>query len=141
MALADSQPLVVVAAVVERDGHFLVTQRLAGTHLAGAWEFPGGKCEPDESHEACLLRELIEELGVTGTVGRELLTVEHQYPDRRVRLHFRHCTLAGEPRPRLGQQMRWVPKQDLPTLPFPEADRDLIDLLAGTGGASTGNNG
>jgi 8-oxo-dGTP diphosphatase len=121
--------VVVVAAVIEEDGRLLVARRLKGTHLAGLWEFPGGKCEPGEPHEACLARELAEELGVGSTIGDELLVTEHAYPERRVRLHFRHATLNGEPRPLLGQELRWIPRGDLGQLAFPAADRELIELL------------
>lgn len=121
--------LVVLAAVIERNGRILVTRRLDGTHLSGYWEFPGGKCDETESHEACLARELREELDVTAEIGEELLAVEHAYPARTVRLHFRACTLGGEPRPVLGQEMRWITRADLLTLQFPEADRELIALL------------
>lgn len=127
---ADGGPIVVLAGVIERDGRFLVTRRLAHTHLPGVWEFPGGKCEADESHEACLQRELLEELDVRADVGRELLTTEHSYPTRTVRLHFRHCHLHGDPKPALGQEMRWVTPAELRTLEFPPADRELIDLLS-----------
>jgi len=121
--------IVVLAAIVEDDGRFLVARRLDGTHLAGLWEFPGGKCGPDESHEACLARELREELGVEATVGAEILTTEHHYPERSVRLHFRRCTIVGEPQSMLGQQIRWVDRRELGTLPFPDADRELIRIL------------
>jgi mutator protein MutT len=127
----DAQPLIVVAAVIERDGDFLVTRRLKGTHLADYWEFPGGKCEPNETHHACLARELLEELDVTAEIGAEILSTEHAYPDRTVRLHFLACRLLTDPRPMLGQEMRWVPRTELRRLPFPEADRDLIDVLTG----------
>jgi mutator protein MutT len=127
----DAPPLVVVlAAVVERDGLVLVTRRTAGTHLAGLWEFPGGKCEPGESHESCLARELREELGVDAVIGGEVLTTEHTYPDRVVRLHFRRCDLIGEPQPLIGQQMRWVRRAELPALEFPPADEELIEKLS-----------
>jgi 8-oxo-dGTP diphosphatase len=125
----DRAPVVVLAAVVERDGRFLVTRRREGTHLGGLWEFPGGKCEPDESHEACLLRELQEELGVDATVGEEMVTIEHDYPDRTVRLHFRRCDVTGEPRPKLGQDVRWVTREEMKELAFPDADRELIRVL------------
>jgi mutator protein MutT len=128
-----ASPLVVLAAVVERDGRFLVTRRLADTHLSGLWEFPGGKCEPGESHDECLRRELLEELGVGAAIGEELLVTEHAYPERTVRLHFRRCTLIGEPRAVLGQDMRWVTRAELKTMDYPEADRALIDLLTGSG--------
>ena len=121
--------IVVLAAIVERNGRLLVTRRLADTHLAGYWEFPGGKCEPQETHEACLTRELDEELGVRAIVGNEILVTEHAYPERRVRLHFRECTIEGEPRPRLGQEIRWVTREELGALQFPEADAELIRIL------------
>jgi len=128
-----SAPLVVVAAAVaERDGTFLLTRRLAGTHLAGTWEFPGGKCEDGEHLDECLHRELIEELGVAVIVGPELFTTRHVYPEREVELHFFQCELRGEPQPTLGQEMRWVARKDLPSLEFPPADRELIERLSGT---------
>jgi mutator protein MutT len=129
MAAEPARAIVVLAAVIERDGRFLVTRRLARTHLAGFWEFPGGKCEPGESHEGCLRRELAEELGVDAAVGAEIMTTEHAYPDRTVRLHFRRCQIAGEPEARLGQQVQWVERAALTTLAFPDADRELIQLL------------
>ena len=122
--------ILVLAAIVERDGKVLVTRRLENTHLAGYWEFPGGKCDPHETHEACLARELEEELGVRAVIGEEMLVTEHEYPERRVRLHFRACTIEGEPQPRLGQEIRWVARSELKTLQFPEADRELIEVLA-----------
>jgi 8-oxo-dGTP diphosphatase len=121
--------IVVLAAIVERDGRLLVTRRVKGTHLAGLWEFPGGKCEAGESHESCLAREMLEELGVTCDVGPEVFTTEHAYPDRIVRLHFRACTIDGEPRPMLGQQMQWIARTALDTLDFPPADEELIRRL------------
>jgi 8-oxo-dGTP diphosphatase len=121
--------VVVIAAVIERDGRFLMTRRLAGTHLAGAWEFPGGKCDAGETHEDCLARELREELAVRCEVGEEIFTVEHAYPERTVRLHFRHTSLLDEPSPQLGQEMRWVARSELRELQLPEADQGLVDLL------------
>jgi mutator protein MutT len=123
--------IVVLAGVIERNGAFLLTRRLKGTHLAGTWEFPGGKCEADESHEDCLKRELAEELGVGAEVGEEILTITHAYTERAVELHFRKCSIAGEPRALLGQEVRWVPRGELHTLEFPEADRELIERLRG----------
>ena len=121
--------IVVLAAVVEQDDALLLTRRLEGTHLAGTWEFPGGKCEPGESHEDCLRRELIEELGVDATIGDEIFAVTHAYPERSVELHFRTCVLHGAPSPQIGQEMRWVRRADLAALEFPEADRALINQL------------
>jgi len=123
--------IVVVAGIIERDGNYLLSRRLDGTHLAGLWEFPGGKCEPDETHEACLARELQEELGVSSTIGAEVIVTEHAYPDRTVRLHFRRCDIAAEPRPMIGQELRWVTPGELMSLALPDADRAVVALLAG----------
>lgn len=126
---ADDRSIVVLAGVIERDGRLLVTRRLEGTHLSGYWEFPGGKCQPGEAHESCLQREILEELDVAAEVGGEILVTEHEYPSRTVRLHFRWCRIQGDPRAMLGQEMRWITRDELGGLQFPEADRELIDLL------------
>jgi len=127
---APSRIIVVLAAIVEGDdGRLLITRRVEGTHLAGLWEFPGGKCEPEESHEACLARELLEELGVVADVGDEVLTTEHSYADRVIRLHFRYCRITGTPQPLLGQEVRWVERAELRSFEFPPADRELIGVL------------
>ena len=122
--------VVVSAAVVERGGSYLVTRRLRGTHLEGFWEFPGGKCEPHESPADGLAREIREELGCDTVVGEKMLTVSHDYDDRTIELHFFRCTLSGEPRPLLGQEMRWVARRDMRSLAFPPADDELIAMLA-----------
>jgi mutator protein MutT len=106
-----------------------VTRRPRGVHLEGYWEFPGGKCEPAESHCACLEREIMEELAAAIRVGREMLTTVHAYPDRAIELHFFACELEGDPRPILGQEMRWVPRAELASLHFPPADEELIRML------------
>ena len=124
-------PVIVVAAVIERDGEFLLTLRPAGTHLAGYWEFPGGKCDPHENHQEALRRELFEELDIVGRIHECLLSVTHRYADRTVELHFYRCDFEGTPKPMLGQHLRWVSRRDLRTLPLPEADAELIALLAG----------
>ncbi|MEY4637226.1 MAG: 8-oxo-dGTP diphosphatase [Acidobacteriota bacterium] len=123
--------MIVVAAVIERDDAFLVTLRQAGTHLAGHWEFPGGKVHVGETHVEALRRELFEELDIVATVGEAVHTVTHAYPEKTVELHFYRCEFAGEPKPMLGQGMRWVPRGELAGLPFPEADRALIAFLCG----------
>ncbi len=122
-------PTVVTAAVVERDGRLLVTRRLEGTHLAGHWEFPGGKSEPGEETRACLARELREELGVGAVVGDEIHRTLYAYGDRRLELVFFKCEIDGEPRPLLGQEIRWVARAHLRNLTFPPADAEMIDLL------------
>ena len=121
--------LVVTAAIVERDDSYLVTRRQQGVHLEGHWEFPGGKCEAGESLVSCLVRELREELDVGAAVGREVLTTSHDYPDRRVELHFFECQIDSVPVPQQGQEMRWVPRPALSALDFPPADAELIAWL------------
>ena len=123
-------PIVVVAAVIERAGAFLVTLRPPGSHLEAHWEFPGGKCHPSETHAEALRRELYEELDIVASVGELMHSVTHAYPEKIVSLHFYRCEFAGEPKPMLGQEMRWVPRAVLTTLPFPEADAELISVLA-----------
>lgn len=123
--------VIVSAAVIEQEDAFLLTRRSAGTHLAGTWEFPGGKAEPGETLEAALVREIQEELGCRAVVGERLLTARHAYPEVTVELHFFLTTLEGAPVPQMGQDMRWVPRAELATLPLPEADADLVTLLTG----------
>jgi mutator protein MutT len=123
-------PTVVTAAVVEREGRLLVTRRLEGSHMGGFWEFPGGKCEPGEPAEACLARELLEELGVAAVVREEIYRTTYAYGDRVLDLRFFRCDLAAEPHPLLGQEIRWVSRHELPTLEFPPADAELVIRLA-----------
>jgi mutator protein MutT len=126
---ADLSYIVVTAAIIERDGAFLVTRRPLGVHLEGLWEFPGGKCEPGESQEGCLRREIQEELDTDVRVSEEIFGVTHSYDDRTVELHFLRCEMLGEPRPLLGQEMKWVAREALDQLSFPPADAELIVRL------------
>ena len=121
--------MIVVAAVIEANQRFLVTRRQEGVHLAGMWEFPGGKIDPNEGHAAALRRELREELDVDVEVGERVFHTLHAYDDRTVELYFYRCSLKGAPRPLLGQQMRWVSRGELRSLGFPPADTELINLL------------
>ena len=127
-------PLVVaVAAGLIRDaaGRYLITRRRRGSHLAGLWEFPGGKVEAGETPAACLRRELTEELTATFTVGDLVETVRWEYPDRTVVLHFFDCRHeSGDILPRQEQAMAWVEPERLAALDFPPADRELIQRLA-----------
>jgi mutator protein MutT len=122
--------VVVVAAVIEEQGRFLVTRRQAGVHLAGLWEFPGGKIDPDETHTDALRRELREELDTDVSVGELVLATTHAYPEKTVTLYFYRCRLLSAARPLLGQEMRWVDRDELRTLGFPAADKELIHVLA-----------
>jgi len=130
-------PLVIeVAAALIRDtaGRYLITQRRRGSHLAGLWEFPGGKLEAGESPAIALRRELTEELGATFHVGKLVETVRWEYPDRTVVLHFHDCRVeSGAIEPREGQAMAWVETERLAAYDFPPADRALIERLAARG--------
>ena len=130
--MTDRAPIVVLAAVIARGDRVLLARRPDHVHLGGRWEFPGGKCEPGETHDACLRRELDEELGVDARIGEELLVTEHAYPERVVRLHFRRCAFDGDPVARLGQELKWATRAELSSLDFPEADREIVRLLIGT---------
>ena len=123
-------PIVVVAAIIERDDAFLLTLRPEGTHLAGHWEFPGGKVHDHETHSEALRREVFEELDAVAVVGDLTHTVTHAYPEKTVQLFFYRCLLRGEPKPMMGQQMRWVQRSELSRLRFPDADRDLVRALS-----------
>jgi mutator protein MutT len=125
--------IVVVAAVIEENDAFLVTRRQEGVHLAGLWEFPGGKIDPSETHGEALKREIREELAADVDVQELMFHTTHAYADRSVALYFYRCRLVGAPRPLLGQQMEWVPRAELGTLGFPPADVELIQrLVAGS---------
>jgi 8-oxo-dGTP diphosphatase len=124
-----ADPIEVVAAVVERDGRFLITRRPEGTHLAGLWEFPGGKTMAAEMPADALERELREELAVDTSVGELIEAVTWTYPDKTVRILFFRCTIHGEPCPRERQEMLWVEAAELRRYAFPAADLKLVERL------------
>ncbi|MFO0773667.1 MAG: 8-oxo-dGTP diphosphatase MutT [Nitrospiraceae bacterium] len=130
-ASASSPAVIRVAAgiIVER-GRYLISKRPPGGHLAGLWEFPGGKCEPGETLEACLLRELREELSVTVSEPSLLMTVCHTYLEKTVELNFFRCRLVkGTPRAMPGSDIRWVTAFEFSEYEFPPADRPVIARL------------
>lgn len=122
----------VSAGLIFRGHELLITQRLAGSHLAGLWEFPGGKREPGETFEDCLRRELEEELGITVVVHDLMESLTHSYPEKTVHLRFFRCTLAeptAEPRPLGCQAVQWVTQKTLADYQFPAADARLLAQL------------
>ena len=133
--MTELRRVLVVAAVIEREGRVLVSLRRPKGERASLWEFPGGKVEPGEGERAALARELREELGVRAIIGEEYARVEHIYPDLQVELALYRCSLhAGEePRPIACEQVRWVSRRDLPGLPFCEADVPLLTQVAEEG--------
>ena len=120
---------VVAAALIDR-GRVLIAERPAGKHMAGWWEFPGGKVGAGETDSEALVRELREELGVEAEPSHEIMTLTHDYPDRVVDLVlFRATVLRGEPRGLDGQQLKWVDCGALASERLLEADRPFINAL------------
>ena len=122
--------MTVVAAIIRRDGTILISRRPDHVHLAGLWEFPGGKVREHESLEDALRREIREELGIGIIVSEEYFSTTHHYGDRSVHLHFFNCTIdGGEPRALDVAEFRWVEPHELRAYSFPEADAALIDRI------------
>jgi mutator protein MutT len=120
----------VSAALIFRGGKLLITQRHAGAHLGGLWEFPGGKREAGETFEACLVREIREELGVGISVGESFEEIFHDYPEKSVHLRFFVCRLLeGEPRPLDCAAVKWIDQPELSAHEFPAADAQLLVRL------------
>ena len=126
---------VVVGIVQDSVGRILVNQRRPGTHLAGLWEFPGGKRHAGAGRQAALARELREELGIEVVTAEPLLTLRHDYPDRRVHLDVWSVReYSGEPRSREDQAIAWVYPQALSSLELLPADAPIVvELLKSLG--------
>lgn len=124
-------PIDVVAGVIRDDrGRILLAQRAEGSHLAGLWEFPGGKREAGESRWQALVRELDEELGIIASAGRPLINVPFSYADKSIRLAVWTVDgYSGTPRSREGQPLQWVDDAALDAMPMPDADRPAIAAL------------
>ncbi len=121
----------VAAGLIIREGRILIAQRHSLAHLGGLWEFPGGKRKPHESFEACLTREVMEELGLTIAVHEQVASAEHCDVERRVHLRFYRCSiLAGEPQSLGCKACRWVTPAEISAYPFPPADLPLVRRIA-----------
>jgi len=121
---------VVAAALIDAAGRVLIAQRLPGTHLAGGWEFPGGKLQPGEERLAGLARELREELGIGIHTPRPLIRVRHAYPSREVLLDVWVVkTYGGEPRGLDGQALRWCTQDELAATELLPADGPIVAAL------------
>lgn len=122
----------VAAALIFRDSKLLIARRPEGVHLAGLWEFPGGKREQGESFESCLQREIREELDCDVEVGSLVFQNVHSYSEKTVDIRFYHCTLTkGEPRAIECDALEWVTKDRVAEFSFPEADVALLEHLGG----------
>lgn len=124
--------LVAACALVDADGRVLLSQRPEGKKLAGLWEFPGGKVEPGETPEDALIRELMEELGVTTKADclAPLTFASHGYEDFHLLMPLYVCRrFEGPARGLEGQAIKWVKPRDMRTYPMPPADEPLISHL------------
>ena len=121
---------VLVGLIGDDAGRWLVNSRRAGTHMAGFWEFPGGKSRPGEAPLAALSRELDEELGIEVLEAWPLLELLHDYPEKRVRLDvWRVLRYRGDVAAREGQLLRWVTLGEFSALPLLEADWPIVERL------------
>ncbi len=120
----------VTAAVIRRDGKVLLAKRPSKGLLGGMWEFPGGKIEKDETLEACLAREIREELDAKIRVGEPFGVYQHAYTHFRITLHAFLCELTdGEPKPIQAAGLAWVSPVDLPHYPMGKVDRQIARKL------------
>ena len=120
---------VVAAAMFDAERRVLIAERPAGKHMAGWWEFPGGKVASGESDAQALIRELREELGVEAKPDVEIMTLTHEYPDRVVDLVLWRVSANGVPRGLDGQQLKWVDCDSLGSERLLPADQPFIAAL------------
>ncbi|MGB7084462.1 MAG: A/G-specific adenine glycosylase [Phormidesmis sp.] len=119
-----------VAVISDTQGNILIDRRKQEGLLGGLWEFPGGKIEPDETVEACVKREIKEELGIEIEVGDRLITIEHAYTHFKVTLNVFNCKhLSGEPQPIECDEVKWVTLADIDEYPFPKANSQIIAAI------------
>jgi len=119
-----------VAVIWNDRGQILIDRRRQEGLLGGLWEFPGGKVEAGETIEACIQREIREELGIEIAVGDRLIVVDHAYSHFRVTLNVHHCRyISGEPQAIECDEVRWVTLADIDRYPFPKANVQIIDAL------------
>jgi mutator protein MutT len=126
----DERPTQVGIGLIEREGSYLIRQRLAGQAMAGYWEFPGGKCEAGETPSDATFRECFEEVGVEVAVGELIQRRVHRYPHGLIELHYYQCGIRGtRTEPLENSGFRWVTASDLPRYRFPEANDAVIEAL------------
>ena len=121
-----------IAAGIIRNSqqHIFITQRPEGTHMAGVWEFPGGKLEKGEHPKDALIRELEEEVGIAVTDCNLFHQVDHEFEDRFITLYFFMVSdWENEPYGKEGQKSRWIKQHDLIAEDFPLANRVIVDML------------
>ena len=120
----------VVAALIRRDGKFMITRRPEGKARAGLWEFAGGKVEAGETLQDALVRECREEIGVTVEVGDPYMTVDYDYPDISVHLTLFEARIKeGTPIPMERNAIAWIAPEEIPNYPFCPADVPIVERL------------
>lgn len=125
-----SDPILVVCAVIEHNGAILAVRRRPPHHLAGLWEFPGGKIEDDETPEAALAREILEELGLPIIVGQPLDPVDHHYPEKSIRLLPYRCSCTSRTLHLIDHDVAcWLPPPGLHKLQWAPADLPIVKQL------------
>jgi 8-oxo-dGTP diphosphatase len=137
MTIAD-----VAIGIVERDGKVLICRRKKDARFGGFWEFPGGKCEPDETPSDCLRRELLEEVGLMVEPIHAFTVIEHDYPKAAIRLHPFLCRVgSGVAAPLVADELRWVELDALSAHQFPPANdpllAEIVQYLRSLGGVGT----
>ena len=121
----------VTAAVIRREGRILLLRRAAGQNHAGSWEFPGGKTEPGETPQACLERELREELGIEGRTGAHLVDSPYDYPGGAINLRaFEFAWTGGEMELRVHDAAAWCLPAELAGYALAPADIPVAAFLA-----------
>lgn len=125
----------VVAGIIWNSSNdcLLISRRPIELHKGGYWEFPGGKVENGESEEEALVRELREELDIGFSGSEKFCVIEHDYPEKQVKLAFYHVReVSGEPVGMQGQEWRWIPVAELSHYQFPEANQPVVEALIKT---------
>jgi mutator protein MutT len=125
----DKPHIHVAAGLIWSKGRLLITKRPEGSHLAGCWEFPGGKQEQNETLEQCLEREIKEELGMVVNVGRRIMTIRHEYKLKKITLHIFNCLPNGKPKALESQEIQWVKPTELNLYQFPPPDRKFLEFF------------
>ena len=119
----------VVAALIRKNGRFLICRRPASKARALLWEYVGGKVEPGETHEDALIRECREELGISLTVGKIFTEVDHTYPDIKIHLTLFNAFTDDEPRLLEHADLKWILPSEIPLFDFCPADKDINEKI------------
>lgn len=120
----------VVAALIWKENRFMICQRPANKTRAFQWEFVGGKAEKGETRQQALIRECMEELDITVSVGDIFMEVDHQYPDINVHLTLFHAEIAGgEPKMLEHNDIRWITPDEIGQFTFCPADKDILEKI------------